>query len=150
MSEENTTLVTILAHVRLVQKYMSRISKALEQRAIEHDISKLLSDEYKGFIEVNRVARTHAYGSDEYKASLKGNNVIKLHFSRNSHHPEYYLNGVSDMSLLDIIEMVVDWKAASETYGQTSFEDSISIQKDRFGLSDEQLYLIRLIAKELE
>lgn len=151
LSEEVKTLVTISRHVRLVQKNLGKIVRQLESRAVGHDLSKLADDEFKGFVTLNNIARNHEYGSPEYKQSLEANKgVIDLHFQRNSHHPEYYQNGVSGMSLVDIIEMVCDWKAASETYGQTSFKDSVDISIKRFNLTPEQTYLVRLIADELE
>ena len=145
ISDEMKALVTISRHITTVQKHLHSIIEALEKRARLHDLSKLSLDEFGGFVEINQIAREHPYGSEEYRESLKGNKTIKLHFSQNSHHPEYYPNGMADMSLLDIIEMVCDWKAASETYGQTSFEDSLEIQCKRFGLSEEQLRLIRMV-----
>lgn len=149
-SEETKTLVTMLRHVGIVRRNIKRISEGLERRAEVHDISKLSLEEFSGFVEVNQIARKYPFGSKEYKESLKDNDVINLHFSRNSHHPEFYPNGISDMSLLDIIEMVCDWKAASETYGRTSFFDALVIQAERFKLDEKQMWLIALIAKELE
>lgn len=149
-NEETKTLVTILRHVGIVRRNIKHFSQALDKRADVHDISKLSLEEFRGFVEVNQIARQHPFGSKEYKESLKDNDVIDLHFSRNSHHPEFYPNGIDDMSLLDVIEMICDWKAASETYGQTSFTDALVIQADRFKLDDKQQWLIALIAKELE
>lgn len=150
LTQEAKTLITIFRHVAIVRKNLAKISNALNERARVHDLSKFSEDEFAGFVEVNRIAREHPYGSKEYVESLKDNKVIELHFSRNSHHHEYYPHGVADMSLLDIIEMVADWKAASETYGQTSFADALEFQRKRFDLTDSQMWLIRLIAKELE
>lgn len=150
MDEAVKTLVTILKHQGLVRAHMGKLAQNLGNHALGHDLSKLGLDEFGGFVAVNRTAREHPYSSEEYKASLKGNAVIDLHFSRNRHHPEFHENGVADMGLLDIIEMVCDWKAASETYGMTSFQDAMQTQVKRFGLTAEQLYLIGLIAKEIE
>jgi hypothetical protein len=94
------------------------------------------------------VAREHKYGSPEYQASLNAvePNPIKLHYSRNSHHPEHHANGIKDMELPDIIEMVCDWWAASKTYGQTSFSDSVEISIARFNPDYAKANMIRLIA----
>ena len=143
-------LVTIQRHITTVQKYLNVIISRLQTRSLEHDLSKLSKDEFAGFVEVNQIARLHPYGSPEYKASLAGNKTIDLHFSRNSHHPEYWPSGVDDMGLLDLIEMATDWKAASLTYGQTSLQDSLAIQQKRFNLDDKMMWLISLIIEELE
>lgn len=150
LSEELKTFATITRHVALVRKNLQGISQELDRRGLIHDLSKVQLDELGGFINFNRAAREHPYGSEEYKRSMvEHGGVIDLHFSRNSHHPEHHPNGVADMGLFDIIEMVCDWKAASETYGQTSFEEALAIQVDRFGLTSEQVYVINLIAQAL-
>lgn len=150
VSDEGKTLITILRHVGVVRERLLRFVQQLQYRAEVHDISKLSLEEFQGFIEINRIAREHPYGSEEYKNSLKGNQVIKLHFSRNSHHPEFYKDGIYEMSIFDFIEMTIDWLAAAQTYGQTSFEESLPIQAKRFNLQEKHIWLIKLIAKELE
>jgi hypothetical protein len=150
LSLETKALVTILRHITIVQKRLQLFIAELEHRATIHDVSKLSFDEFAGFVEINKIAREHPYGSKEYKDSLKGNETIKLHFSRNTHHPEYWGKGVEDMGIFDLIEMTIDWMAAAETYGQTTFEESLDIQQKRFNLSDKHMWLIKLIAKELQ
>ena len=148
--EETKALATILRHRGLIQKYLYGLSRKLEACAVEHDLSKLGVDEFAGFVKINKVAREYPYGSKEYKASLKGNNIINLHFSRNRHHPEYHDAQVADMGLLDIIEMVCDWKSASTVYGKTTLLEALEVQIERFDLTKEHLYLIKLIIEEIE
>jgi hypothetical protein len=145
MSEEITTLVTMLNHRGQVSALLRELARQLEARADIHDLSKFRPDEFAGFVEVNRIAREHPYGSPEYKESLKDNHTIDLHFSRNPHHPEYHPSGVNGMNLIDFIEMVIDWIAASRTYGTTQWEQVIKTQQERFGLTDCQLSVITLI-----
>jgi hypothetical protein len=149
INEEAKTIVTILRHTKLVASCLENIAAVLSRRAIVHDISKFSEDEFSGFVQINRVARTCEYGSPEYKASLAEVDAVPLHYSRNSHHPEHFDNGVDEMSLIDFIEMVADWKAASEVYGQTLLKDALEIQTARFGLQERHLWLIRLILDEL-
>ena len=85
---------------------------------------------------------------------MKDNQAISLHFARNTHHPEHYFSGVESMSLLDMIEMVCDWKATNEIRLRKdetaiSWEDSLELQRKRFNLTDNQLWLIDLIYREL-
>ena len=145
LTEETKTLVTILNHQRQVSILLRQFARMLENRADLHDLSKLSLDEFGGYVEVNRVARQFPYGSPEYKASLKDNKVIELHFSRNRHHPEHHPGGVNEMSLIDFIEMVIDWIAASRTYGTTEWEKVIKTQQERFGLTECQLSVIGLL-----
>jgi len=149
LSEESKTTTTIIRHITLVQKRLQHIAQVLERRGLAHDESKWRSDEFGGFVQINRIAREHKYGSPEYKESLKQVNAVELHYGRNSHHPEYYPGGIADMNLFDVIEMVCDWAAAAETYGQSTLEESLPIQFERFKMTPEQIYLVKLIAREM-
>jgi hypothetical protein len=150
LTQETKTLITILHHQKLVSCLLRRVARELEERADKHDLSKFKDDEFGGFVEINCIAREHPYGSQEYRDSLKDNKTIDLHFSRNRHHPEYHANGVKDMNLIDLLEMVCDWASASMTYGNTKMEDVLEEQRKRFGLSDSQVELFRLIWQGLE
>lgn len=148
-------LVEMIEHNTVVRQNLSMISMAIEARAIVHDLSKFSLDEFESFVELKKIARTHPYGSVEYDLSMKNNQAITLHFARNTHHPEHHHNGVVDMSLLDMIEMVCDWKATNEVRlrkNETaiSWEESMELQRKRFSLTDNQLWLIDLIHRELQ
>jgi hypothetical protein len=54
---------------------------------------------------------------------------------------------VQDMSLLDVLEMLVDWKAATMRHANGDIRKSIEINQQRFGFSDE---LKRLMLNTLE
>jgi len=146
-------LATIIRHRDFVRLRLHRLVAELQRRAIAHDESKLTTDEILGFCRINRAAREHPYGSVEYNASMDSEKqpggCISLHFSRNSHHPEFH--GSADaMGFLDIIEMVIDWSAASATYGKTSLRDSLSKQRERFQFTDSQWWLIEQAVAWLE
>jgi hypothetical protein len=63
--------------------------------------------------------------------------ALKHHYRENSHHPEHYENGVDDMDLLDVIEMLCDWMAAVSRMKDGDIEKSIEINADRFGISEQ-------------
>lgn len=147
MDDETKTLITIIRHINLVRFNLNKIAHRLKEKATVHDSSKYSIDEFEGFKEINRIAREHPFGSKEYKDSIKNNQAVALHYSRNTHHPEHYQDGIDGMNLLDIIEMVADWKAASDTYGLTTFKESLEIQKGRYKLTSEQWYMINKIAE---
>ncbi len=123
-----------------------------------HDISKLYLDEFDGFVEADSNKTWAAYGTPEYIKQIKENKGIQLHWERNTHHPEYWqiepttgchlADGHLHMPFLDILEMVIDWKSAAETYG-TDFQESINYSIERFKFNEKQEWLIRLIAKDL-
>lgn len=56
---------------------------------------------------------------------------------------------VDGMSLLDLLEMLCDWKAAGERHADGSIEKSLQINKKRFAISDQLNAILRNTAIEL-
>lgn len=78
------------------------------------------------------------YGTPEYeKVKQIAMPAILLHYERNSHHPEFYDNGINGMDLLDLVEMKCDWIAAGRRNKDSSMENSIKFNKERFKISDQ-------------
>jgi len=131
-----------LAHIGKVVSLILEAMGNLSGRAQNHDKSKLEEPEKSMYDEFTPKLRELTYGSDEYKETLKQMGVaLKHHYENNSHHPEYWDNGINGMSLLDLLEMVADWKAASLRHSDGSIVESLKINKERFNISD-QLYEI--------
>ena len=59
------------------------------------------------------------------------------HYAANRHHPEHFTKGIDDMTLIDIIEMLCDWKAASLRQNDGNLLKSIEINAQRFGYDDQ-------------
>ena len=90
------------------------------------------------FDRLTPILKELTYGSVEYKASLSELQVaLKHHYENNSHHPEHYENGVHGMDLFDLIELFIDWKAATERTKGGDIYKSIKINKDRFNISNQ-------------
>ena len=141
MSDYDSTRDT-LEHIAKVESYLNDFRAKLYMRAIVHDASKLQSPEKEAFDEVTPQLHGLTYGSEEYKASIaKLGPALEHHYRHNSHHPEHYPGGVDDMSLLDIIEMLCDWYAATQRHADGDMERSLRINADRFGI-DRQLAMI--------
>lgn len=155
MTAEHKTYQTIKKHRKQVGSYLKSIIENIGDRAHAHDISKFMEDELNGFSYFERMDPSLKYGSPEYKEAFKKiehhvREAIILHHSRNDHHPEYH-NNVQDMNFLQIIEMVCDWKAASETYSDSgSFMRSVEIGMGKYDFSDPQIWLINQVADFLE
>lgn len=139
-----------LEHIGKVQTRLLEVQHNLVRRSLRHDKSKLEEPEKSGYDQITEQLRDLAYGSDEYRAALKENKpTIDHHYQHNSHHPEHYENGIAGMSLLDVIEMVADWKAASERTKQGSIAQSLEHNKKRFGISDQLASILENTVKEL-
>lgn len=133
-----------LEHRRQVRMFLNKFISEIIHRQVHHDDSKLQSPEKEAFDKMTPRLRELEYGSDEYREALREMNVaIRHHYENNTHHPEHYENGICGMDLLDIIEMLADWKAASLRHATGSMSKSMEINRERFGISD-QLYIIFL------
>ena len=152
-----TTILKMLRHKAFINKNFNQFIGKLKERRDLHDISKFQEDEFDGFAELDSKEVFKKYGTDEYGVIIKENKGINLHYSRNSHHPEHFITGaegftgfseIEHMSFLDILEMVIDWKSACETYG-TSFEESLEFSIKRFRPSEKTEHMIRMIASDL-
>lgn len=105
--------------------------------------------------------------------------ALEHHYEHNSHHPEHFkkavciicfhemrgdipnrcpecTNGtfttepdVSQMTLLDVIEMLCDWKAATERHADGSISKSLGINTKRFGITPQLASILENTAKEM-
>ena len=57
---------------------------------------------------------------------------------------------INGMSLIDVIEMLADWKAAGMRHSDGSIEKSLEINRKRFGVSDQLFRILSNTVKELE
>lgn len=126
-------------HIRKVGQYMCRAASDLMQRAVRHDASKWSDEEYPYFEKATPGLANLTYGSPEYKQALADIKPgVQKHQNRNRHHPEFHgKNGIDRMNLADLLEMICDWKAASERHITGDIVKSIEINRDRFGMSDQ-------------
>jgi hypothetical protein len=135
MSEPYDSTEDTLAHIRKVQEAIFLTVDNLARRANVHDVSKLEEPEKSAFDQATPKLKHLVYGSDEYRAALREiKPALNHHYANNDHHPEHYdYDGVLGMSLMAIIEMLADWKAAGERHDPpTGINQSIAINSVRF------------------
>ena len=142
-------------HIYAVQEQMHNAMDNLRHRALRHDRSKCEEPERSGFAamaEELKLADTE-YGSDEYRAILRKYkaSTIEHHYAANDHHPEFYDQnaGLAGMSLLSLLEMLCDWKAATLRMKDGDLMRSIQINQERFGYSDTLRAILENTAREL-
>ena len=127
-----------LLHIKRVNELLLQFAKELMDRAVRHDNSKLHEPEKPLFDKMTPHLKTLTYGSEEYKKSLAElKPALDHHYTHNSHHPEFYKDGINDFDLVDLVEMICDWKAASERHEDGNIFSSIQINKERFSMSDQ-------------
>lgn len=122
----------IQKHKMLVKKRVDTLCRLLEERAQTHDDSKLARGEFEWWVAMDEEPR-YPYGSEEYKQKIKRWSwLLGEHYTKNSHHPEFYLNDLSEMDLLDLIEMLCDWISYNEAIDKIDAYSSIERQLKRF------------------
>lgn len=165
-----------LEHIRTVQTFIDAIIRQLMDRAKYHDASKLETPEKEYFDVWTPKLSGVTYGSDEYRDMLdKMRPAIDHHQKTNRHHPEYFeyyeCNGcftkfhsavnvcnvcgysqfttrgsVEDMNLIDLIEMLCDWKAATMRHKDGDIRKSLEINQKRFDIPP---FLVGILEKTL-
>jgi hypothetical protein len=128
---------------------MVQVVKETLDRSTCHDRSKTETPEVEVFDEFTPKLKRSTYGSAEYKGFLEAmGEGLKHHYAVNCHHPEFFgEDGVNGMTLVDLIEMLADWKAATERHDDGDLAKSLEIQRERFGLSDQLVAILRNTAE---
>ena len=141
---ESATNAETWKHIDLVMQLLASAQIELMRRQFTHDRSKLSPPEVSTFTEFTPKLRSSTYGSDEYKQMLADMKpALDHHYAQNRHHPEYFEHGIAAMNLFDILEMVIDWYAATKRHDDGDIYKSIEINQKRFNLSDQLVFLMR-------
>ena len=136
--------VDTIKHIEKVRYYIRIMTDKLTTRGVNHDKTKLESPEVELFTEYTPQLASTQYGSEEYKECLAGlKPALDHHYANSRHHPEHFNKGISDMNLVDIVEMLCDWKAASERQRDGNLLKSIEQNAQRFDYDDQlkQIFL---------
>lgn len=127
-----------LTHIKRVNQLMTAFAVRLLERGMVHDNSKLLEPEKSFFDKATERLRGLTYGSPEYAEALKDlKPALDHHYAANTHHPEHWGAGIDDMDLFDVVEMLCDWKAATERHADGCINKSINYNRGRFDMSDQ-------------
>ena len=167
-----------LKHIRQVRDFVERLEIALSNRRCGHDYSKLNEPEKSVFDEFTPKLAESTYGSEGYKEYLKEMKLaLDHHYSENKHHPEHFkkhvCNGcfkefkimpdrcdicgysqfqeesdISQMTLIDLCEMIADWKAATLRHNNGDIMKSLEVNQERFKYSDELKQILSNTVKE--
>ena len=112
------------------------------------------SDEYKSLLASMKPALDHHYEHNthhpEHYGYLECNGCFK-HFDKDYENPcdacgygqFQFRPDIGGMNLLDLIEMLADWKAATERHADGSLAASIELNQKRFGYTDELKRIIK-------
>lgn len=142
--EEKATNSDTWQHIHRVQYHLNTCIIHLLNRAHEHDQSKLSSPEVELFTEYTSKLASTTFGSEEYNQYKKEMKVaLDHHYANNRHHIEFHKNGIEDMNLIDLIELLVDWTAASERHNNGNINHSLDINIEKYNISNQLAKILR-------
>ncbi|CAN5566670.1 hypothetical protein BH10PLA2_BH10PLA2_25990 [soil metagenome] len=113
-------------HIERVRKCLTLLAAIVDcgdelaERARSHDASKFGPEEYIPYVWLTEYHRRRRAGERfEYPEGIADQvkSAIEHHFKTNRHHPEFHANP-NDMSDVDLIEMVCDWTAMAQEFGE--------------------------------
>lgn len=131
-------------HRDRVGEFLYYLAGALCARAEMHDLCKLHPPEKAIFDEMIPKLKESTFGSDEYKDFLKEMKVaLDHHYAKSPHHPEHFEDSIMGMTCIDLIEMLADWKAASERHADGDIEESMKKNEKRFNIPAPLMRILR-------
>ncbi len=140
-------------HIDQVAKNLSGFIRSIVNRQIHHDDSKLGQEEKPYFDKWTPLLSGVTYGSKEYRGMLdQMRPAIAHHHQVNRHHPEYFqapwypdwpLPGIECMTLVDLVEMLADWKAATMRHDDGDIKRSLKINEARQNIAPELVAILR-------
>lgn len=134
-----------LKHVKRVNELLGEFAIELIRRGNRHDDTKFLPAELGPLQEMQSLVDNEGqvpYGSDEYKQRLEIlKPMLDHHYANNSHHPEHTSRGINGMTLFDVVEMSLDWLAASERGGETVV--GLTYSQERFSIEPQLMDILK-------
>ena len=138
-----------IEHINKVHYLVRDLTDKANLQSNQHDQSKLEPFEKEIFDKHTPELSKLTYGSKEYRDMLdKIKPALDHHYANNRHHPEYHKEkGIEGMTLMDIIEMICDWKAATERHDDGDIRKSLTINTKRFNISPS---LVKILENTIE
>ena len=138
-------------HIENVRKYIRFIIDKLDLRGVKHDASKLETPEVELFSEHTLQLAQMTYDSEEYRQALQDlKPALDHHYASNRHHPEHFVNGINDMTLVDILEMFCDWKASTLRQNNGNLMKSIEQNTSRFNIDPQLAQILMNTARMID
>jgi Family of unknown function (DUF5662) len=137
-----------LRHSLRVAELMGQPIKELIDRSVRHDLSKTCEPERATYDQFAPRLSATVYGSPEHAALVEAmGEGLRHHYAHNRHHPEYFPRGVNDMTLVDLIEMLADWRAATERGEHDDLTRTLEINCERFGITPQLMDILANTAR---
>jgi len=141
------------AHRARVFHLMSRMSQEVMLRGNRHDESKYSKEEFIPYSAVIDKFEQYPYGSKEREAIYESiRPALDHHFQQNRHHPEHFADKIEGMNLIDLLEMLCDWKSATQNNPDKlgDLETSIAVATKKYNISPQLARILYNTAIDFE
>lgn len=126
MEMKDDFLCDTLLHISEVRENLEVMASELRKRGFAHDRTKLQALEFDGFVSTRKKFKKANYGTPEYQECVRlAKPAVDHHYENNRHHVGFHKNGINGMTLVDVMEMVADWKAAARRSPHRKFKDTL-------------------------
>ena len=130
--------IALQHHLTAIRKNLLLFIEELSKRGQEHDASKFQSPEREIYASTFHKLAGTVYGSAESKDLLEESKIaIDHHYAKNRHHPEHHPNGIADMDLIDLLEMIADWVAATKRNKNGNIHRSIVLNTPKYQITSQ-------------
>ena len=133
----------MLGHRHDVSRCLSVLVESLMDRSVCHDLDKFHPEVVDKHCEMfeNFQKNRPPYGTPEYdQVRERFAQILERHYQANRHHPEHFRNGIEGMNLVDVMEMVCDWVAA--TPKDQDLFDAVGLNCSKYGIDRQLMCLI--------
>lgn len=141
----------VAVHKLWVLFYTMKFSALLVFNAILHDLCKFSFTETRQFSTVSGKLRHMEFGTAEYHDNKRKHlqSALRHHYLVSDHHPEHFEHGICEMSMINFIEMLVDWKASAKRSKDGDIYQSIAVGTTRFNMPVELAQIMCNTVKHL-
>jgi hypothetical protein len=149
----NTDRAAVITHKHIarVRQLLGEFAIEMIQRGDRHDASKFEPIELEPLQRMQDLIDQEGqaqFGTPQYaeRTAMLGEMIVH-HRANNSHHPEFYADGIEGMDLFDLVEMFFDWKAASERGESPTM--NLGAACDKYGISSQMRSILFNTAERL-
>jgi hypothetical protein len=128
-------LFSIVKHVNNVNEY----AELLAERIIETATCREDLNFARRLVQKVKKHDLSKFSGIEWESLQRKDDLLEIaihqHQQTNDHHPEFFVNGITEMTELQLAEMVCDWKSRSTEFGsdlRTYIKDTAT---KRFGFT---------------
>lgn len=137
-------LCETILHVSEVNENLETIASELRKRGCAHDRTKFQALEFDAFVSTREKFKKANYGMPEYQECIDAvKPAVDHHHQNNRHHTGFHAKGVNDMNLIDLAEMLADWKAAERRSPDKKLVDTLAYAYNKYGIGEQLGQVLR-------